>query len=126
MTAALLLLAGGLGGLARYGLAGAVQRRVASTRPWGTAAVNLLGAAALGFLLGLDAGGRLGGTVVAILGTGFLGGFTTFSTWMVESVHLVEEAGSAGVRAGLVNLAGMTAAGIAAAIAGVWLGQGGF
>lgn len=117
----LLLLAGGLGGLARYEVAGLVQRRSGSTRPWGTAVVNLCGAAALGLLVGLHGVGAVSGGAVAVAGTGFLGGFTTFSTWMVESVRLTEEAGPAGLRAALVNLAGMTVAGVLAAAAGVWL-----
>lgn len=121
MTLTLLLVAGGLGGLARYELAGVVQRLVGTPRPWGTAAVNLLGAAALGLLVGLQASDAVGADTVRVLGTGFLGGFTTFSTWMVESVHLAEDAASAGLRAGLVNLAGMLALGIAGAAAGAWV-----
>lgn len=121
MTAVLMLLAGGLGGLARYGLAGAVQRRAATARPWGTAAVNLSGAATLGLVAGLHSGGTVGDTVLRVVGVGFLGGFTTFSSWMVESVRLAEEAGRAGVVAGLVNLAGMTAAGVAAVAASRWV-----
>lgn len=121
MTVTLMLLAGGLGGLARYGLAGAVQRRLGSTRPWGTAAVNLCGAAALGVLMGLNLRGVGGDALVRVVGTGFLGGFTTFSTWMVETVRLTDEAGAAGLRAGLVNLVGMLVVGVLAAAAGTWL-----
>lgn len=121
MTVTLMLLAGGLGGLARYGLEGAVQRRIRSTRPWGTATVNLSGAAALGVLLGLHLSGAAGDVLVRIVGTGFLGGFTTFSTWMVESVRLTDEAGTAGLTAGMINLVGMTVVGVTAAAAGTWL-----
>lgn len=119
---ALVLLVGGLGGLARYELGGAVQRRVDSTRPWGTAVVNLCGAGALGLLAGLHGAGVVGAAQLEVLGTGFLGGFTTFSTWMVESVRLSDEGGPAGLRAGLANLVGMALAGLAAAAVGVWAG----
>lgn len=121
MTVAVVVLAGGLGGLARYGLAGAVQRRAGSARPWGTAAVNLCGAAALGVLAGLAGRGAVGDGLMRVLGTGFLGGFTTFSTWMVETVGLTDEAGPAGLRVGVVNVVGMTVAGVAAAGAGFWI-----
>ncbi|MDP8928393.1 MAG: CrcB family protein [Actinomycetota bacterium] len=45
------------------------------------------------------------------MGTGFCGAFTTFSTWMVETVHLTQEAGRGGIRAGLINLLGQLVAG---------------
>lgn len=119
MNVTLVVLAGGLGGLARYEVAGVVQRLTRSPRPWGTAVVNLLGAAALGLLLGVQAPDGASTITVDLLGTGFLGGFTTFSTWMVESAHLAEEAGAAGLRAGVVNLVGMLVVGVAAAALGV-------
>jgi CrcB protein len=110
-----LLAAGGLGALARYELAGLVQRRLASQRPWGTGLVNLLGAAALGGLVAAASSGLAPPGLVALAGTGFLGGFTTFSTWMVESVRLTEEGGPPGVRAGVANLAGQLIVGVTVA-----------
>ncbi len=79
--------ASGLGALARYGLAGAVQRRTAGTRPWGTAVVNVTGAILLGLLTGPYAAGRVDAVVFTVAGQGCSGG-TTCSTWMVESVRL--------------------------------------
>lgn len=124
MTTVLAVVAGGAGALARYEVAGLVQRRTDSTFPWGTTAVNLLGAAALGVLSGLTAGGTLGDDWLRVLGSGFLGAFTTFSTWMVESVELGRAGGRSGVQHLAVNLVGMTLAGVAAAGFAYGLAQG--
>lgn len=114
MITAWAIVAGGLGALARYELAGIVQARSGATFPSGTAAVNLLGAVALGGLVGLAADGAVGDDWVRIAGSGFLGAFTTFSTWMVESVEL----GRRGVRSAArdlgLNVGGMLVAGVAA------------
>lgn len=116
------LVTSGLGAVARYGLAGIVQRRSDSTRPWGTALVNVGGALLLGVATGLHAAGRIDADVLVVLGMGFLGGFTTFSTWMVESVLLGEPGVDAGLVAGAANLVVMLVAGIAGAAAGVAIG----
>lgn len=121
MITAAAIAAGGLGALARYGLAGVVQRRTGSTHPWGTAAVNLAGAALLGMLMALHATGRSSQAAVEVLGTGFAGGFTTFSTWMVESVRLTQPPTVRQLSAAAVNVAGMLAAGVAAVAATSWL-----
>jgi fluoride exporter len=114
------LIAGGLGALARYGLAAVVQRRTGSARPLGTATVNILGAALLGLVVGLAAAGRVSHEVTYVVGAGFLGSFTTFSTWMVDSVHLrLRE----GVVAALANLAGMSTAGLVGAAIGSAIGS---
>ncbi len=115
------MLGSGVGALARYGVAGMVQRRHGGTRPWGTATVNVGGALLLGVLAGLHAAGRLDGDLLTIVGTGFCGGFTTFSTWMVESVRLGEEGAAAGLLAAGVNLGAMLVVGIAAAALAVTL-----
>ena len=112
MTIVLVVLAGGLGGLARYGVVGVVQHSRRSSLPWGTAVVNLTGAAALGALVGLDPGVVL----VEVAGTGFLGGFTTFSTWMVESVGLAhDESASRPPWIAIANLVGMAVMGVVVA-----------
>jgi len=84
--------AGALGALARAAVSRAVQARWPRSGA-GTLVVNLLGATALGALFG--AGVRVDGALLAIVGMGFLGAFTTFSTWMVE----VAERWRAGARA---------------------------
>jgi CrcB protein len=81
LTWTLLIPAGALGALARYETGRLMFTRFGLRAPWGVLAVNLLGA----FLLGLLAGAHPSDVLVIALGTGFLGSFTTFSTWMVES-----------------------------------------
>ncbi|SDR76393.1 camphor resistance protein CrcB [Friedmanniella luteola] len=91
MTPALLVvvaLAGGAGAAARLVLDGEVRRRLGDGLPRGTALVNLSGSLLLGLLTGLAAGGLLPPTARVVVGTGFLGGFTTFSTAAVETVRL--------------------------------------
>lgn len=75
MTAVYVAVAGGLGVLARYGLT------LASASIWTIAAVNVAGCFALGAL------STAGGDVRAIAGAGFLGGFTTFSTFGVQAIE---------------------------------------
>jgi CrcB protein len=90
VTAALLLLvalAGGAGAVGRLVVDGEVRRRLGDGRPLGTALVNLSGSLLLGLLTGLAVGG-LPPTARLVLGTGFLGGYTTFSTAAVETVRL--------------------------------------
>lgn len=116
------VVASGLGALARYGLTGLVQRRTGGTAPWGTAVVNVLGAIGLGLLTGLHASGRLGADLAMVAGAGFLGAFTTFSTWMVESVWLGEEGGGAGLVAFVANVGLVLLAGLAGVALGTLVG----
>lgn len=113
------LLAGGLGALARLELAGMVQRRVIGDGPWGVLVVNLAGAAALGTVVGLFERGALGGGALTIAGTGFVGGFTTFSTWVVAGAVLLEEAAW---KAAAMHLAGQLIVGVGLAAATMALG----
>jgi CrcB protein len=76
-----LTLAGGLGAVGRALLTHWVNVRAGRVFPFGTLAVNVSGATALGVL----SGAGVSATVLAIAGTGLLGGYTTFSTWMYES-----------------------------------------
>ena len=78
---------GGLGAVLRFLLDGAVSRRLGRAFPYGTLAVNLSGACALGIL----AGAAVQGDAYKLWGLGLLGGYTTFSTWMLESHRLAEE-----------------------------------
>ncbi len=105
-------LVGGLGAVGRFWLDGAVSRRAGRRFPWGTLAVNLTGALALGVL----AGAAISEDAYRLAGIGLLGAYTTFSTWMFESHRLAEDG-----RAwqGAANLLVSLLAGLAAA----WLGQ---
>jgi len=89
MIGHLLLVASGgfFGASARYGLSAWMNRRFRSALPWATLIVNLTGS----FLLGLLAGGAWGDAVYLWFGTGFMGAYTTFSTFNVENVQLIEK-----------------------------------
>ena len=118
MTARVLIgvaLLGGAGAVARFLLDGAVAERAGRAFPWGTLAVNLSGAFALGLLAGL----ALTGDARRLAGTGLLAAYTTFSTWALEA-HRQGEDGR--LRDAALNLAGSLALGLACAWAGQELG----
>ena len=102
---------GGLGAMARFVLDGRVSERVGREFPFGTFVVNILGA----FVLGLLVGVALEGDAYALAGTGLVGGFTTFSTWTLESHRLGEDGR---LRVGVLNSAVSLLIGVAAAWAG--------
>jgi fluoride exporter len=102
---------GGIGALLRFALDGAVSERAGSEFPWGTLAVNLSGAFALGFLAGV----ALHGDALLLAGTAALGSYTTFSTWVFEA-HRLGEDGELGLAA--INVAASLTAGVAAAVLG--------
>jgi CrcB protein len=78
---------GAIGSWARFQVGGLVMARRPSEFPLGTFVVNLTG----GFLLGLLTGLSVTGDGLLVFGTGLLGGYTTFSTWMVEAQRLGED-----------------------------------
>ncbi len=101
-------LAGALGTLFRYGMPGWMQRWLGPEFPWGTLSVNLLGCLLLGLLMELARHtGWVPPGVRFIVGIGFLGGFTTFSTFGYETFRAIE-AGDwlAGLFNVLLNVAG--------------------
>jgi CrcB protein len=59
--------------------------------PLGTFLINISGSFLLGLLTGLDLAGHMPPLVKALVGTGFCGAYTTFSTWSFETVRLLEE-----------------------------------
>jgi CrcB protein len=108
-------LLGGAGAVARFLLDGYVGERLGGGFPWGTFAVNVSGALALGLLTGLV----LHGDALVVLGGGALGSYTTFSTWMLETDRSVE-AGQ--TLAAVVNVALTLLVGLGAAELGRLLG----
>ncbi|MFI8774519.1 fluoride efflux transporter CrcB [Gordonia sp. NPDC062954] len=83
--------AGALGAGARFVLDGAVKSRRATTFPWATLAINVSGSFLLGLIAGAVMFGTLDSDAQAVVGTGFCGGFTTFSTASFETVRLAEK-----------------------------------
>ena len=106
---------GGFGAIARFLLDGSVSGRLGRGFPFGTLAVNVSGA----FVLGALAGATLSDTAYRLAGLGLIGGFTTYSTWALESHRLAEDGA---LRHGLLNLAVSLALGIPALWAGRHLG----
>lgn len=121
MSGALLWLSvgalGGLGAVARVLLTAAVSARVGprARLPLGTFAVNVSGSVLLGLLAGLS----LGDDAILLAGTGLLGGYTTFSTWAVDSERLATQRRG---RDAAANVIVSLAAGLAALALGHALG----
>ncbi|HZO66442.1 MAG TPA: fluoride efflux transporter CrcB [Kribbellaceae bacterium] len=110
-----LLVAAGaaVGAPLRYLVDRFVQRQAGATFPWGTLTVNLAGSLLLGLLTAWS-----GRTVGLLVGAGFCGAFTTYSTFGYETVRLAEEGA---LRHAVLNVVVSLGAGLAAAVAGVRL-----
>jgi CrcB protein len=117
MTAVLVVAAGAaVGAPLRYLTDRAVQSRHESSFPFGTLLVNVLACLVLGIVTGAAG---LPPTWLALMGTGFCGALSTYSTYSFETVRLAEDGQWA--QAGL-NVGVSLGAGLAAASVGVWLG----
>jgi CrcB protein len=114
-----LIAAGAIGAPARYLVDGFVRSRTGAGLPWGTFVVNATGSLLLGLLTGLGLYHAFPETPRLVLGTGFCGAYTTFSTFTFETVRLLEE-GALGdafryALGAMVVCAGAAAAGVALA-----------
>lgn len=105
---ALVLLAGALGAVLRVAVDGFLPGSVDRV-PRGTLAVNLGGSLALGLLVGSGVDEQ----VLLVAGAGLLGGFTTFSTFAVQTARLPRRAGVANVLANVLGATGFALLGIA-------------
>lgn len=119
MTVLWVALGGGVGAAARYALDRVVSARWRGRFPLGTFLVNVSGSLALGLLTGLLVDGSL---PLVLLGTGVLGGYTTFSTASYDTVHLVRERrfGTAVVYGVGTMLVTVAAAALGLCLAGLW------
>jgi CrcB protein len=113
-------LGGFLGALARYGLSGWIHRQIpATTFPYGTLAVNLLGCLLIGVAAGLgEARGLLSPELRVFVLIGLLGGFTTFSTFGYETFAMVRDAE-------LLRATGNVALHVIVGLSLVWAGYAG-
>ena len=112
------LVAAAIGACARYLLDGVVQDHAGGELPWGTSVVNISGSFVLGMLTGLALYHGLGVDSKLVLGSGFCGAYTTFSTFSYETVRLAE----GGLRSTAVrNVAVNTVGGLLAAALGLAL-----
>lgn len=90
MTPLLISLAGGLGAVSRFAADGLLRTVVGRLFPWSTIIINVSGSLFLGVISGITLY-HAGTDIKLIWGTGFCGGYTTFSTASYEAVRLVEE-----------------------------------
>jgi CrcB protein len=109
-------LAGSVGAVARFLTDGAVQDRTARSFPFGTLTVNCTGSFILGLVTGLAWYHGLGGRAHAVIGVGFCGAFTTWSSVTWETVRLAEEGLG---RQAVVSVVGGVAAALATAALGI-------
>jgi CrcB protein len=116
MTVLLVAVAGALGALARFAVHGLVQSRTASRFPFGIFVVNMVGSFMLGIVVGLVVAQGVDPDLRVVVGTGFIGAYTTFSTFSYDTVGLWE---SGATRAALVNALGSVGLGLVAATAGL-------
>ena len=85
---------GALGTTGRYWLSGVVARMVGETFPWGTLLINVTGSLLIGFfatLTGPDGRVFVGSTVRQFVMIGICGGYTTFSSFSLQTLHLMND-----------------------------------
>jgi fluoride exporter len=114
-------LGGFAGAISRYVVDGFVTDRTAGAFPWGTLAVNATGSFLLGLLFAMTSERAiLPAEIRGPVMIGFIGAYTTFSTYMLESWGLIE--GGSYVPA-IANLGGSILIGLAAVAAGLFIGR---
>ena len=92
MIKILLVMTGGaLGSVSRYLLSGFTHKYIDGSFPYGTLSVNLLGSFIIGFLWIIFESGNFSSNLRTIMFIGFLGGFTTFSTYALETINLFRD-----------------------------------
>lgn len=109
------VLLGGAGAVSRFLVDRAVSARHTRGFPFGTLVVNLSGALLLGFFGGL----ALSPHLALLAGTAFVGSYTTFSTWMLETQRLGEERR---LRPAVANIVVSVVLGLTMAGLGIWIG----
>lgn len=119
MTLLLIALGAAVGAPLRYLTDRFIQARHDAVFPWGTLTVNVVGSLIMGFLVGAAAAGRLDPMILTVLGPGFCGALTTYSTFGYETLRLAEDGSRFLATANIViNLfAGLGAAFVGVAIA---------
>lgn len=112
-------MAGSLGALSRYLLGRSIAEQVSAQFPLGTLVINVTGAFVIGLLFSLVGRHMLSMYLQTVLATGFLGGYTTFSTMSWEGVQLVR---GGSTTLGFLYLGGTVVLGLFAAALGTALG----
>lgn len=125
--ALLVFLAAALGGMARFGVGEASANWFGERFPWGTLVVNLSGALAIGFGFGLVPGGTdmdgwTQGPAWQFAGLGFLGSYTTVSSFSLQTLALAHDRKWRSVAANVIaSVGGCLAAAAAGLVAGAWV-----
>ena len=109
---------GALGALCRYGATIACIRYIATPTVYATFAVNLVGCLGIGLFAGSPLGQRA--LANALISVGFLGGLTTFSTYGLETVRLLENGSTT---AAILNVTASVTLGLLGVSAGLHLGR---
>jgi fluoride exporter len=120
MKILLILIGGALGSLTRYGVSGLVHQKIQGVFPIGTLTVNLAGSFLIGLLWGIAEHSTLSPNARTFLFVGILGGFTTFSTYSLETLNLMRDGE---FKIALVNLLLNNVLGIVLAFAGLILAK---
>jgi len=118
MMLLVVMLGGAAGAVCRYLVDEYFQQTGTGTFPVGTLLVNISGSLMAGFVLGLVVNSNIPELWAVGLLTGFLGAYTTFSTWMVQSADMLHQKELTRL---FLNIAGQLAAGILAAFSGLAL-----
>lgn len=113
---AYIAIGGALGTVLRYGISTLVSRAAGGTFPWGTMTVNLAGALSIGFLSALFELAPVSPNLRSFALIGILGGFTTFSTYTLETFNLLRDGE---MKLALMNMLVSNIAGIVLVIAGI-------
>lgn len=115
---------GGIGAVCRYLVGRELSERIGGMFPWGTFAVNISGALLIGILFALLTEKGIGHDHLRLLlVVGLLGGYTTFSSYTLEAVNLLESGEWA---MALLYLLGSNLAGLAACALGIWTTRAAF
>jgi fluoride exporter len=119
MTLLLVAVGAAIGAPLRYLTDRFIQARHDTIFPWGTLTVNIPGSIIFGVLMGMATTGRLDPAIGTVLGPGFCGALTTYSTFGYETLRLAEDGSRflAGVNIAISLLAGLGAAFMGFAIA---------
>src|SRR5664279_6550472 len=91
MIAVFVMLAGGAGALTRFVVDGLIRTHLGRQFPWGTMFINVSGSLLLGILVGLALRHHELSDVRVVIGTGFCGGYTTFSTCLLYTSDAADE-----------------------------------
>lgn len=116
----LILTGGAIGTLARYLLAALPHRYIEGIFPWGTLTVNALGSFAIGLLWGIFEMRDISPQARTFIFIGLLGGFTTFSTYALETLNLFREGD---MKTALINILANNVLGIGLVFSGFYISK---